>query len=539
MADDVQEAGPQQAPADAPDTSTAPTPQEAGVQPQAAPNVQGAPQMPTQAPSTPGSKWANVVKGALSGLALGGAPGFVAGAIAPTATRQAFKNNLNEGTAKAQQAQANVRFTDAQAASMQSETAMRQIQAEQLPKQQQLAIQKADLDTAKFLTDHGANPVITTDGTHPEAYQAGLQSVSDSNGGVPALVTLHVGDKLVSYDVSQLGTNTGVLQQINKVRAVQGLPPMDNSMFFNSKITPPAAKAKMIADSLQFFNPVPKSGDSLNGQVQQYKNFLAQAQNSPDLPDKADTVEKLTSAVKLLQGSLDSRNTDKINLAKTSAMARASAINMTKGVEVASDNGSTHYVTMGDAIKNGAVGASTGKSLLPLEKTAEDAEKSYQMFNSAYADYKAGTPTGAQSMLALSQHLATTFGNVKGSRITKDMIQEHLGARSISDSATVALNRFQNGDALSPDQWEAFKGLIGQSRKLSWGNYATTSAAKGINVRGLVPKDLGGTRDITDTTATPGAKSGGKISVTDPQGGIHTFPDQASADNFKRLAKIQ
>jgi hypothetical protein len=35
-------------------------------------------------------------------------------------------------------------------------------------------------------------------------------------------------------------------------------------------------------------------------------------------------------------------------------------------------------------------------------------------------------------------------------------------------------------------------------------------------------------------------KSGaGGITVTDPKGGVHTFPDQASADRFRKLANIQ
>ena len=60
------------------------------------------------------------------------------------------------------------------------------------------------------------------------------------------------------------------------------------------------------------------------------------------------------------------------------------------------------------------------------------------MMQHAYDEYQQARaqeqelPTGAQSMLALSSHLATTFGNVKGSGITKDMIAEHLGARSVS-----------------------------------------------------------------------------------------------------------
>ena len=87
---------------------------------------------------------------------------------------------------------------------------------------------------------------------------------------------------------------------------------------------------------------------------------------------------------------------------------------------------------------------------------AEQVEKSYQMMNQAYNEYQGAAaqgkdlPTGAQSMVALSTHLATTFGNVKGARITKDMIQEHLGARSVSDAATVAIQKLTNGDVLSP-----------------------------------------------------------------------------------------
>jgi len=104
---------------------------------------------------------------------------------------------------------------------------------------------------------------------------------------------------------------------------------------------------------------------------------------------------------------------------------------------------------------------------------AQDVEKSYSMFQDAYGEYKAAKgklPTGAQSMLALSTHLSTTFGNVKGSRVTKDMIREHLGARSISDDALVAVQKLTSGDVLSPQQWKAFSSLITDSRNKTWDN---------------------------------------------------------------------
>lgn len=139
-------------------------------------------------------------------------------------------------------------------------------------------------------------------------------------------------------------------------------------------------------------------------------------------------------------------------------------------------------------------------------KPANDTEKSYQMFMDAYNN-RNNAKTGAESMLALSTHLATTFGNVKGSRVTKDMIQEHLGARGISDSALAAVQKLTNGDVLSPDQWDAFKDLISQSRKLSWDTVQKEAARRSVDVSGSVPKDLsspaGGTSD-------PFAAFGGK-----------------------------
>lgn len=128
---------------------------------------------------------------------------------------------------------------------------------------------------------------------------------------------------------------------------------------------------------------------------------------------------------------------------------------------------------------------------------AEQVEKSYQMMNDAYNQYQAARaqgkelPTGAQSMLALSTHLSTTFGNVKGSRVTKDMIREHLGARGISDSALVAVQKLTNGDVLSPDQWNAFHDLISDSRKQSWNTAVREAKRKNIPVD-FLPGDLQG-----------------------------------------------
>lgn len=129
---------------------------------------------------------------------------------------------------------------------------------------------------------------------------------------------------------------------------------------------------------------------------------------------------------------------------------------------------------------------------------AYDVEKSFQMMQRAYGEYVDAAshghslPTGAQSMLALSTHLATTFGNVKGSRVTKDMIREHLGARSIGDEALVAMQRLTNGDQLSSQQWKAFNDLVGQSRNETWKNAISMAKDQKIGI-GFLPRGNGQT----------------------------------------------
>lgn len=142
---------------------------------------------------------------------------------------------------------------------------------------------------------------------------------------------------------------------------------------------------------------------------------------------------------------------------------------------------------------------------------AEAIEKSWQMMDNAYQEYKAlkakgkDFPTGAQSMLALSTHLQTTFGQVKGARVTKDMIAEHLHARSISDDAEVAVNKLVNGGRLSAGQWEAFHDLVKQSRDLSWKTAAKEAKRHQIPVD-FLPDDVAGADEPNVTAPTKPGK---------------------------------
>lgn len=334
--------GPQQAPADAVSDTAAPSPQSVGITPPAAPTIAGPTAMPTH---DAGSKWANVIKGALIGLATGGAPGFVAGAIDPNAARHAYANRQAEADAHVAQAQANVKFTTAQAASMQAETAVRQIQAEHLPAQFQQQVRQADQQQVEFLMNRGYKPTIVTDGGHPEAYQAGLQSVSDANGSVPPLVTFHLGDKLVSFDVSQMASGNEMVSEVNRVRAVQGLPAIDTASWSQM---PAGAKTKLIGDSVHFFNPTPSPGDN-TGQVQQYKNFLAQANALPDDdPNKSKSVSQITAALNVLQGTKSQKDD-----AKAAAKAHAGAGGVGAAVYAVNSDNDTVLTDKDSAVAGG------------------------------------------------------------------------------------------------------------------------------------------------------------------------------------------
>ena len=123
------------------------------------------------------------------------------------------------------------------------------------------------------------------------------------------------------------------------------------------------------------------------------------------------------------------------------------------------------------------------------EKPANDVETGYQKFQDAYKDYKAGAKTGAASMVALSQHLATTFGSVKGARLNKDLIAEHKDAIGAFDRIQRFGEMLSSGQQLSDSQWKEFGNLIANTRKLAWQTSVKEANRANLPVN-FLPKDL-------------------------------------------------
>lgn len=103
------------------------------------------------------------------------------------------------------------------------------------------------------------------------------------------------------------------------------------------------------------------------------------------------------------------------------------------------------------------------------ETPAQQIERSYQLFSEAKKAFDSGdAKTGAASMLALSQHLGTTFGQIKGSRMNKDLIMEHKDAIGISDKIERYYNQLATGQQLSTNQMKEFGDLITNMRNLTF-----------------------------------------------------------------------
>lgn len=65
-------------------------------------------------------------------------------------------------------------------------------------------------------------------------------------------------------------------------------------------------------------------------------------------------------------------------------------------------------------------------------------------------------PSGPDDMVLLSLHMSMTFGDVKGARMGRDLIEAHMRTRSLPDSMQVLANKVLNGERLSENQRRQF-----------------------------------------------------------------------------------
>jgi hypothetical protein len=277
----------------APDISTD-TPGQFG-----AVSLAGGPAPQPVAPSQPVS-WRDVLRGALGGMLAGaagaaqtnGRGGFAQGFGAGAGAEQQNEANQKEFQLKQQQVQSNIRFQDAQAADMAARAAQRDHELHLMDAQEHRAEVNAGLENLTRLQSLGLVPTIVVPNNHGGAEaQAGMQQLSDSHGGVPALFTINLGDKIVGFDLNQLSQAPQGLAEVNKNRQVTnpGAPPIDQKMWQQMD---PKQRNQMLFNALNFSTP-----SATDENLLAYKNFLETAKAQPDSPEKAQNIAQLSGIV--------------------------------------------------------------------------------------------------------------------------------------------------------------------------------------------------------------------------------------------------
>lgn len=134
-----------------------------------------------------------------------------------------------------------------------------------------------------------------------------------------------------------------------------------------------------------------------------------------------------------------------------------------------------------------------------------------------------------QAMISLlTNHIGMTLGAQKGARISQTILNEaEQSAPWIGRvEARFDGNGYLSGVVLTPQQMDSMVKLAHEK--------ADTLRDHANNMRDRYQEELhsGGVESKSKEHIKP-AEASGQVTVTDPRGGVHVFPDQASADRFK------
>lgn len=119
----------------------------------------------------------------------------------------------------------------------------------------------------------------------------------------------------------------------------------------------------------------------------------------------------------------------------------------------------TPATTSGGApVQNATEGNANSKAGSNATVDLIGAKRLYKTMQDTLGRIESGKSTapGADDMVLLSNHIAMTFGTVKGARTGKDLIEAHLRARSLPDNLSVIATRVFNGEQLTPGQRREF-----------------------------------------------------------------------------------
>jgi hypothetical protein len=110
-------------------------------------------------------------------------------------------------------------------------------------------------------------------------------------------------------------------------------------------------------------------------------------------------------------------------------------------------------------VRKAPVGALTiqqSRTLNAATNDYQDAQSRYNRMVEDVAKSKTEANPGSYDMDLLSQHIAMTFGSVKGARTGRDLIEHHIAARSLPENLVATYTKLKEGGFLSESQRQNF-----------------------------------------------------------------------------------
>ena len=165
-----------------------------------------------------------------------------------------------------------------------------------------------------------------------------------------------------------------------------------------------------------------------------------------------------------------------------------------------------------------------------LADAARDSDKLVEKMSTMMQEIEqTGVVTGPQAMALLAWHMSMTIGGVKGGRVTRDIIEKHLAARSWPQSISVIARRIMahQGEAgiILPEQAREWVHLAQVRRRADW-----NEALGGIRSRGLDATKFGVPADILGGGGIPAPPD----TLTDAE--ALAYLEQAGGDKDKARA---
>jgi hypothetical protein len=526
---------------------------------------QNAPTQQQQAPQA--TSWRSILQGALLGMAgginadprLGAAGGF---ANAAAGTVQATNNLAQQRLANqmAQQAQdASIKWQSVQAAHMAAETTMLAKQVATFDSDHQADVFSRNLQNAKTITEitgQQPNYVTTNDGA---SEQAALQDATSKNGNVAPYISIQVGpDKFLHFNAPQMVQSGGALDVVNDLQKRLGQP------VFQTAPGKPGSQQEQqqIGQAAAAASRWNVTSDPQALQVM--RNDLAQISNLPDSTyKKAESIATLNKSIstseKLVQSAQDAANKKAFDAARSNAEATGTyQKNMAEAAKAQQDksagkpvygvtpDGRTVMATAGEAQSQGltAVRPVTAKNISDDQhslKVLNDVQlKSDNVANAADAMNANSWAQTAGVAKYLADNPNTTADSLTRSaifgRLSKPAQDYAISVLSLRESA-MGMQKVLTGSARSNES--QIKALQATLPGLEPNSGVVHQKLQNFNQNlGMLSEGLPEGTGVTNRVRASGPTQQ-TISVTAPDGGVHTFKDQASANKFKQLAGIK